>query len=262
MSEKVMFIAADSSNKSEYVIISDGNSMPPAPPMPPLPPLPPLEPGKPGAPRIIINGRELSPADLDKIDPSTIKAIVLDAVNETFVSGKNMNGMTWTDTTSAGEKKIVIMKVDSVMFDGKAADHLTKVIVAAEGDNGKKIVKRKVDSVFFQGKALSIVSGPTMLRTTDKEIMENAMQGENVTTVNIVEEGGKKVYYIQKKVTASNNIPSGTLFVVDGKVVSEEDMKAVSPDKIQSINVLKGASAEVKYGEKGKNGVVEITTKK
>ena len=214
------------------------------------------------APRIIINGKEISPADLDKIDPSTIKAIVLDAVNETFVLGKNMNGMTWTDATSAGEKKIVTMKVDSVMFDGKAADHLTKEIVAAEGDKGKKIVTRKVDSVFFQGKALAIVSGPTMLRTTDKEIMEKAMQGENVTTVNIVEEGGKKVYYIQKKVSVSNNIPSVTLFVVDGKVVSEEDMNAISPDKIQSINVIKGTSAEIKYGEKGKNGVIEITTKK
>jgi outer membrane receptor for ferrienterochelin and colicin len=101
-----------------------------------------------------------------------------------------------------------------------------------------------------------------MLRTTDKEIMEKAMQGENVTTVNIVEEGGKKVYYIQKKVSVSNNIPSVTLFVVDGKVVSEEDMNAISPDKIQSINVIKGTSAEIKYGEKGKNGVIEITTKK
>jgi TonB-dependent SusC/RagA subfamily outer membrane receptor len=92
--------------------------------------------------------------------------------------------------------------------------------------------------------------------------MEKAVQGEDVTAVNIVEEGGKKVYYIQRKVAASNNIPAGTLFVVDGKVISEDEMKAISPDKIQSINVLKGPSAQAKYGDKGKNGVVEITSKK
>jgi TonB-dependent SusC/RagA subfamily outer membrane receptor len=44
--------------------------------------------------------------------------------------------------------------------------------------------------------------------------------------------------------------------------MTDMDMNKISPDKIQSINVLKGESAKVKYAEKGANGVVEITTKK
>ena len=49
------------------------------------------------------------------------------------------------------------------------------------------------------------------------------------------------------------------LYLVDG--VETTDLKNLYPDKIQSIEVFKGASAAI-YGEKGKNGVVIITTKK
>ncbi len=50
------------------------------------------------------------------------------------------------------------------------------------------------------------------------------------------------------------------LVVIDGKV-STKKYDEVKPADIQSIEVLKGASATAKYGEKGANGVVEITTK-
>jgi len=52
------------------------------------------------------------------------------------------------------------------------------------------------------------------------------------------------------------------LYVIDGKVSKEKDMKFLNPSEIKSINVLKGESAEALYGKKGKNGVIQITTKK
>lgn len=51
------------------------------------------------------------------------------------------------------------------------------------------------------------------------------------------------------------------LMIVDGKEMSEEDMKGIDPNTIESINVLKGEAAEAIYKEKGKNGVVVITLK-
>ena len=39
-------------------------------------------------------------------------------------------------------------------------------------------------------------------------------------------------------------------------------MNKVTPDTIESISILKGKTATEKYGEKGKNGVLEISTKK
>ncbi len=56
--------------------------------------------------------------------------------------------------------------------------------------------------------------------------------------------------------------PSGSeppLFILDGKEVPGID--DVSPAEVESINVLKGESAIELYGEKGKDGVVVVTTK-
>lgn len=50
------------------------------------------------------------------------------------------------------------------------------------------------------------------------------------------------------------------LIIVDGKELSNIDQ--LNPDTIESMNVLKGDKAREKYGEKGANGVIEITLKK
>ena len=51
--------------------------------------------------------------------------------------------------------------------------------------------------------------------------------------------------------------------VIDG-VVQKADyaLKTFDSDKIQAVSVLKGQRATEKYGTKGAEGVVEITTKK
>ncbi|MDA1144181.1 MAG: TonB-dependent receptor plug domain-containing protein, partial [Bacteroidetes bacterium] len=53
------------------------------------------------------------------------------------------------------------------------------------------------------------------------------------------------------------------LYVVNGKTLEKgADIKDIDPDRIKSINVIKGQAAKEKYGDKGINGVIEITTKK
>jgi uncharacterized protein YfkK (UPF0435 family) len=52
------------------------------------------------------------------------------------------------------------------------------------------------------------------------------------------------------------------LIVIDGVITSELNLNDLNPSNIQSMNVMKGEKAKEKYGEKGANGVVEITTKK
>ncbi|WP_372950168.1 TonB family protein [Mariniphaga sp.] len=49
------------------------------------------------------------------------------------------------------------------------------------------------------------------------------------------------------------------LFILDGKEVANID--DVNPENIEKIDVLKGESATELYGEKGKNGVIVITSK-
>ena len=88
---------------------------------------------------------------------------------------------------------------------------------------------------------------------------------------------GNEIVFRAKKVdnsTASPSAKSGVilkpassskvkpLIVIDGVLTSEINLNDLNPTNIQSMNVLKGEGAKVKYGEKGANGVVEITTKK
>ncbi|WP_426586855.1 M56 family metallopeptidase [Mucilaginibacter sp. R-33] len=52
------------------------------------------------------------------------------------------------------------------------------------------------------------------------------------------------------------------LIVIDGKTSSTEAFKKLNPDKIESISILKGDDSTKKYGDKAKDGVVVITTRK
>ena len=62
-------------------------------------------------------------------------------------------------------------------------------------------------------------------------------------------------------VTLQNSHDAQPLFIVDGKEY-DQGINTLSPDQIQSISILKDASATALYGENAKNGVVLITTKK
>jgi hypothetical protein len=57
----------------------------------------------------------------------------------------------------------------------------------------------------------------------------------------------------------------GALVVINGKerpdIKSSSDLKEINPNDISSINVLKDSSAIIKYGDKAKNGAIEIFTK-
>lgn len=56
----------------------------------------------------------------------------------------------------------------------------------------------------------------------------------------------------------SDNPP---LYVLNGEVISSEELSAIAPNDIEAIHVLKGANAESLYGTKATHGVILITTK-
>ena len=63
-------------------------------------------------------------------------------------------------------------------------------------------------------------------------------------------------------IKGSKDTSDKPLIIVDGVVRKNADMNEMSPNNIQSINVLKGNMATKKYGEQGSKGVIEITSKK
>jgi TonB-dependent SusC/RagA subfamily outer membrane receptor len=52
------------------------------------------------------------------------------------------------------------------------------------------------------------------------------------------------------------------LIFIDGKESTKDDLNDLHPENIKSFSILKDKSATDLYGEKGKNGVILITTKK
>jgi len=71
----------------------------------------------------------------------------------------------------------------------------------------------------------------------------------------------KQVFKIQSWDSAKNPAAEA-LIIIDGKEKTYEDLKAIDANTIQSISVLKDKSAQKLYGDKGKNGVIIVSTKK
>lgn len=64
-------------------------------------------------------------------------------------------------------------------------------------------------------------------------------------------------FFIRGKATWENSSP---LIQVDG--VDRESMSDIDPNEIESISILKDASATAVFGIRGANGVILITTKR
>ncbi len=69
----------------------------------------------------------------------------------------------------------------------------------------------------------------------------------------------------EPSVATVDRVPSSQpapLLIVDGEEKNMDELKKIAPANIESVNVLKDKHAVDKYGNKGKNGVIEVKTKK
>lgn len=52
------------------------------------------------------------------------------------------------------------------------------------------------------------------------------------------------------------------LTVLDGQIITLEELQKTDPESIETLNILKDEKATALYGAKGINGVILVTTKK
>ena len=127
------------------------------------------------------------------------------------------------------------------------AESLDEVVVIGYGTQKKKEITG----------AVSVVSAESIEKLKPTRI-EQALQGQvagvNITT-NSGSPGGDSTISIRG---VSTNGDSRPLILVDGNVV--EDLSVINPNDIESMNVLKDATAGI-YGVRAANGVILITTK-
>jgi len=91
--------------------------------------------------------------------------------------------------------------------------------------------------------------------------LDDALRGR-VTGVNVVQSSGSPGAAPQIRVRGvTSRLNSDPLYVIDGVVVDNGGLDNVNPNDIESIDVLKDASAAI-YGSRSSNGVIIVTTKK
>jgi TonB-linked SusC/RagA family outer membrane protein len=167
---------------------------------------------------------------------------------------------------TVSEDKNIVLEISSVGFKTKtvnvgkqteinvtlekATAGLDDVVVVGYGRVRKRDLTGSVSSVSSRDLNAYPVPGALM-----------ALQGKT-TGVQVLQNSGAPGAPITVRIRGANSILGNNepLYVVDGFALAS-DPNAINPNDIQSIEVLKDASATAIYGSRGANGVVLITTK-
>lgn len=129
---------------------------------------------------------------------------------------------------------------------------LNEVVIIGYGQVNKQDLTGSVGQV----KVEEITKAPV---TSFEEALAGRVAGVQVTSnsgqpgddINITIRGGNSI--------TQSNAP---LYVVDGFPIEDFNANSINPDEIESISVLKDASATAIYGTRGANGVIILETKK
>lgn len=134
---------------------------------------------------------------------------------------------------------------------GENTQALDEVVVVGYGTMKKSDLTGSVTNV----KSEKLLSKPVVN-------VGQALSGK-ASGVEIFENGGTPDGKVRVRIRGNNSINSSNepLYVVDG-VIGVSNINLLNPSEIESLEVLKDASATAIYGARGANGVIMITTKR
>ena len=212
------------------------------PPIPPTPPNPSL-----AKPVYYINGVKIADG-APPPPPLKNPSYYLDGIK---ITEKEMKAIPINDIATINVK------------GGQAIEENDVILITSRKDNKVVVTsKTSLDTVIF-----SSPSGSNQLKlsnvtfiTKDKQEVLNALEKKaNVVIEKKTEDGTEKYIIVDSKVGKDATKPT---FYLDGVKITEKEMKAISPNDIETINILKGENAIKKYPADGKDGVVEIKLKR
>lgn len=138
----------------------------------------------------------------------------------------------------------VTMVTDSEMLDD--------VVVVGYGVQRRSDVAGSVASI----KAEELISTPA---TNIAEMMRGKASG---ITVSISSGAPGSTSDIRVRGTRSLTGTYAPLFVIDGVTATEAEFNAISPNDVESLEILKDAASQAIYGARAADGVVIVTTKR
>ncbi len=169
----------------------------------------------------------------------SIDANVGDVLEFTFVGYKNKSVQVGQNNNIS-----VVMEIEATVGN--------EVVVVGYGEVQSKNLTGSVSSI--SGKSLQNIPASGV-----NQVLGGRAPGVEVTTVS-GSPGASSVIRIRggNSIQGNNN----PLYVVDGVIMGQDyDLNKINIADIQSINVLKDATAVAIYGTRGSNGVVLISTK-
>jgi bla regulator protein BlaR1 len=167
--------------------------------------------------------------------------------------------------------------LDSVTFiiDGKVAKNGDFKLINPDDIERLEVVKgtptKGIIVVQTKNKAVRVVQGYRMngVNSTDDKLNAVVVTGyatPKTTTNNITVTTNRPTVTSVRLTTSGDNTSinnlSDKLFFIDDKEATEKDMRKLPAADIQSMEVRKGKEMTDKYGDKAKNGVIFIKTKK
>ncbi len=177
---------------------------------------------------------------------------VTDASGKFSISIKNKNAVLVISYTGYADKEIAVTESSSNINVSLAVDTkaLDDVVVIGYATVKKKDVTGAVSGINQQ----DIKSRPV---TNALEAMQGKVAGVDISSNERPGSVGSITIRGVRSLTASNT----PLFVVDGIPLITGGIDNFNPNDIESIDILKDASATAIYGSRGANGVVIVTTK-
>ena len=131
-----------------------------------------------------------------------------------------------------------------------SSENLDEVVVVGYGTS--RVKELTGATVQVKGESIERLNIPRM-----DQALQGQVSGVTIST-NSGSPGGTSNIRIRGLSTSGNNNP---LILVDGVVYDAQGLNALNPGDIESINVLKDATAGI-YGVRAANGVIIIETKK
>lgn len=186
------------------------------------------------------------------------------------------------DTVAQEVKDTVVQSTFSYTYTSNNSEGLDTVIIESSTDKKPRIVLRGTKS---SAQPIFIVDGVEQVSSDVGHIDPNTISHVEVLksasaetlygskavngVVKITTKGNADAPQVKGKVTGiristnadTSEIPKSVLYIIDGKEASVDHFQGMDPNNIESISVLKDASATSLYGEKAKDGVVLINTK-
>ena len=202
-----------------------------------------------------------------------VRGVVLDGSGQPVVGAAVIEAGTTSNGTLTGSDGSFVLTVSrGASLEVSCIGYETLVVKPVEGQRLTVILTEDaelLDEVVVMGygtQRKKLVTGSTVNVTGEKLAAVNAVdafgalqsQAAGVTIVqNSGQPGESYKMTIRGMGTAGSNSP---LFVIDG--VPGGDLTAISPNDIESIDVLKDAASSAIYGARAATGVVLGTTKK